>query len=163
MVFERFATKPSVRVTWSKEIRLLQGGDAIAVITALIVKDTGTRPSEMRGIRIDLRGGEVEDSVFVEERFLERLLEALAEAARGMGERFQRTSPSVCFGSGLFLQAVRDGAHFFHASQCSMSDGWYGLSVITGEAMFRFTNLDPAPFASAIHRAARELKQQPEK
>ena len=89
-----------------------------------------------------------------------RVIGALDEVSEHMGSFLSRsTVSSRCFGSGAFLSAAREGAHFFHASQCSMADGWSGLSVGTGAATFRFTDLKPAPFASAFARAMDELKQ----
>ena len=50
--------------------------------------------------------------------------------------------------------------HTLSASQCVTQD-WAGLSVGTGEGggSFRFTDLDPAPFAAAIAKARDALKQ----
>jgi len=52
---ERYSTRPTARITWSKEVDHIVGGRAKAVITALIVEDaTTSTPRQMRGIRIDL-------------------------------------------------------------------------------------------------------------
>jgi len=100
----------------------------------------------MRGIRIDLAGRDVTDRVYVGEPFLKRLIGAMDEISEGMGSFLSRsTVSSRCFGSAAFLSAFREGAHCFHASQCSMADGWFGLSVSTGVATFRFTDLTPSP------------------
>ena len=157
---ELFSTRPSAHVTWSKEVERINSDQAKAVITALIVEDGGQTPRQMRGIRIDLASQDIKDQVYVSEAFLERLINALDEISAGMGSFLSRPGGSSrCFGSAAFLSAFREGAHVFHASQCSMRDGWFGLSVSTGAAAFRFSGLDPAPFASAIARARDELKQ----
>jgi hypothetical protein len=157
---ERFATQPTARVTWSKEVERIDGAQSQAVFTALIVEDREQTSRQVRGIRIDLTKQNVKDRVYVSEDFLERLIRALDEISEGMGSSVGSYSGgSRCFGSCAFLSAVREGAHFFHASQCSMEDGWFGLSVTTGATTFRFSNLNPKPFASAIARARDELKQ----
>ncbi len=138
----------------------IKGGQTKAVITALVVDDATQSPSQMRGIRIDLASQDVTDRVYVGEPFLKRLIDALDEISEHMGSFLSRsTVSSRCFGSGAFLSAARGGAHFFHASQCSMADGWFGLSVSTGAATFRFTDLTPSPFALEIDHAVDALKQ----
>jgi len=157
---ERFSTQPTARVTWSKEVERVTSDQTKAVITALIVEDGAQTPRQMRGIRIDLASQNMKDRVYVGEAFLERLIDALHEISAGIGSFLSRPGGSSrCFGSAAFLAAFREGAHVFHASQCSMADGWFGLSVSTGAATFRFSHLDPSPFASAIARASDELKQ----
>jgi hypothetical protein len=157
---EHYATRPTARIDWSKEADRIESGQTKAVITALVVDDATQSPRQMRGIRIDLASQDVTDRLYVGESFLKRLIDALDEVSKGMGSFLSRsTVSSRCFGSGAFLSAVREGAHFFHASQCSMADGWFGLSVSTGAAKFRFTDLTPSPFASAIGHAMDELKQ----
>ena len=155
---ERYAKRPTAHVAWSKEMNRIEADQTQAVITALVVEDATQAPGRMRGIRIDLAGQGVKDRLYVGETFLERLIEALDEVSAGMGSFLGQGGSSRCFGSCAFLSAVREGVHFFHASQCSMSDGWFGLSVSTGAATFRFTELDPLRFASAIARAADALK-----
>jgi len=154
--FEQFATRPSTRVAWSTEVGVIEGGGARATIAAVVMEDKTAR---MRGVRIDLRGENGDDRVYIAEEFIEKLISALEEIAAGMGELAHRSTPSRCQGSGAFLRAMREGAHFFHASQCSMADGWFGLFVSTGTAKFRFTSRDPLPFAAAMARAAQQLKQ----
>ncbi len=51
---EAFAARPTTEVVWSKMIGRLESQGARAVITALILQDTTSTPSVMRGIRIDL-------------------------------------------------------------------------------------------------------------
>jgi hypothetical protein len=51
---EAFADRPATQVVWSKMIGHLESQEARATITALILHDPTSTPSEMRGIRIDL-------------------------------------------------------------------------------------------------------------
>jgi len=155
---ERFSKRPTAHLAWSKEVERIVAEPTQAVITTLIVEDATQAPPHVRGIRIDLEGQGVKDQVYVSETYLVRLIEALDEISAGIGTFLRKRGSSRCFGSGAFLSAVREGAHFFHTSQCSMADGWFGLSVSTGAATFRFAKLDPSPFASAIERAADALK-----
>jgi hypothetical protein len=151
---EKFAKNPTARVTWSKEVGRIDTGQAKAVVTVLVVEDLAQTPHQMRGVIISLMDQHVEDEVYVGEEFLERLIKALNDI------RFFSTSSgsSRCSGSDAFLSAFREGAHVFHASQCSMADGWAGLSVATGRETFRFTSQNPAAFARTIARAREELK-----
>jgi hypothetical protein len=154
--FESFAGQPGARIAWSREIARIGADEVRAVVTALAVEDSSGR--RMRGIRIDLSQPDLQDRVYVAEEFLGRLLGAMDDVSAGM-ERLSRSPfPSRCVGSGAFLSALRQGAHVFHASQCAMADGWFGLSVETGTASFRFTDLGPAPFAAAFARSREELK-----
>ncbi|HJZ98183.1 MAG TPA: hypothetical protein VKE70_16850 [Candidatus Solibacter sp.] len=156
---ERHATRPTARIVWSKEVDRIEGGQARAVITALVVEDATQTPRQMRGIRIDFTSGDLTDRIYVGEPFLNRLIDGLDEISRGMGSFLSTSAASSrCFGSAAFLSAFREGAHCFHGSQCSMADGWLGFSVSAGVATFRFTGLKPAPFASAFARAMDELK-----
>ena len=47
---ERYSTRPTARITWSKEVDRIEGGQAKAVITALIVEDATQTSRPMRGI-----------------------------------------------------------------------------------------------------------------
>ena len=51
---EAFAERPSAKITWSKVIGRLESQESRATITALIVEDRTSKPSVMRGIRVDL-------------------------------------------------------------------------------------------------------------
>jgi hypothetical protein len=161
---ERFAKQPSTRVVWSEEVDRIVAGTATAVITAVILEDA-TTTRQMRGIRIDLTDGPTEDQVYAAETHLERVIAEMDEISTHIPGFFTNServrAPNRCFGSGIFLLARREGAHIFGASQCSMADGWFGLTVSTrsatvpgsGTATVRFTGLAPAPFAAAIVRA----------
>ena len=153
--FEHFAKRPTSRVVWSKEVGRIDTDRAHAVITALIVEDATSKPQRMRGIRIDLSEGDVKDQVYTSEDLLERLTNALNEVADGLPYFLSRgsTSSNRCFGSGVFWQQT---GHAFSASSCFIGD-WYGLSVNTGDASFRFTGVHPSAFVIAIGRAKDEL------
>src|SRR5712691_10994943 len=112
MAMERYATRPTARVNWSKEVDRIEGGQTKAVITALVVDDGTQSPRQMRGIRIDLVSQDVTDRVYVGEPFLKRLIDALDEISEHMGSFLSRsTVSSRCFGSAAFLSAFREGAH----------------------------------------------------
>jgi hypothetical protein len=51
---EAFAARPSARLTWSKLIGGLESQESRAPITAIIVEDKTSKPSVIRGIRVDL-------------------------------------------------------------------------------------------------------------
>ncbi len=51
---EAFASRPTTEVAWSKVIGNLESEKARATITALILRDTTSTPSVMRGVRVDL-------------------------------------------------------------------------------------------------------------
>ena len=128
---ERYASQPTAHVTWSAHVDRIEGGQSSAV-SAVVLADntqlpsTNARrayrfqhggnprhdlcPSGIRGAR-DRRAGSV---VSLSPSFLSRYA----------------TSSSRCFGSGVFLNQMRAGAHFLSVSQCEMSDGWNGLSVL---------------------------------
>ncbi len=154
---ERFASKPTAQVAWSKEIDRIDTDQAHAVITALGLDDRTQTPQQMRGVRIDLTGANLNDRVYTSEDLLERLTRALDEISNGPPDFHARVAVgrSSCFGSGVFWQ---QGGHAFSASQCIFPD-WSGLSVETGSASFRFTALDPSSFAAAISHAREELKK----
>ena len=153
---EHFASKPTAQVTWSKEVGRIDTDQAHAVIIALVVVDASQTPRQMRGIRIDLTSADAKDQVYTSEDLLERLIKALDAISNGLPGFYPRARVSnACFGSGIFwLQ----GGHALSASQCVFGD-WSGLSVSSGRHGFRFTGLNPAPFAAAIARARDELKQ----
>ncbi len=157
---EQFVSQPGSRVISSKDLGHIAGGESDALITAVIVQGGDPTKQQMRGIRIQFTTGDVRDQIYVAEEFLQPLVKALVEIEAQSDQFLSRPRVnSRCFGSGAFLSAMRTGAHFFHASQCSMSDGWTGLSVSTGSKTFRFTGLNPAPFRTAIARAATEFEQ----
>jgi hypothetical protein len=156
--FENFANEPNSRVTWAKEIGRIDGPEAQAVITAITV--VGSSPNrEMRGVRIDFSRGASKDRIYVERRYVKQLADALLEIDE-MAPRFlaRRVGQSSCFGSGVFLRAVREGANFFHASSCQEIEGFTGLRVDTGSQTFRFATADLKRFIAMLDTAANELE-----
>jgi hypothetical protein len=51
---EEFAARSTAAVVWSKTIGRLESQESRATVTALVVEDTTSTPSVMRGLRIDL-------------------------------------------------------------------------------------------------------------
>ena len=147
--------RPVPRVAWSKEVRRIDADQAHAVITALVLEDAAGTPREMRGIRINLSSEDANDQVYAGEDLLDRLIKALDEISNGLPRFLARRPARGCFGPGIFwLQS----GHALSASQCVFPD-WSGLAVSNGRRQsFRFTGLDPAPFAAAIAGAREELK-----
>lgn len=151
--FERFASKPTAKITWSKEVGRIDTDQAHAVITAIVVEDATQTPGKMRGVRIDLSDGDLKDRLYTSEEYLDRLISALDEISMGAPFFLARVrSSNSCHGSGTFW--LQPG-HAFNASQCVFGN-WSGLSVNNS---FRFTGLDPSPFASAIARGRDEVKR----
>src|ERR1700687_6203693 len=101
---ERFASKPTAKVTWSKEIERIDTDQAHAVITALVLEDRTQTPRQMRGVRIDLTGSNLKDRVDTSEDLLDRLIRALDEISNSLSllSSSTATGRSTCFGSGIF-------------------------------------------------------------
>jgi hypothetical protein len=155
--FERFASHPASRITWSEEVDRIASPRSNAVITAIAVQDAADR--HMRGVRIELSGEGVGDRIFIADEFVRPLIDALSEI-EAEGPRFlgRRTGSSSCFGSALFLSALREGAKVFHGSLCEMSDGFTGMSVSTGTTIFRFPGVEPGRFKAALIQAVSAQK-----
>ena len=113
---ERFASKTTAQVVWSKEIGRIGTDQGHAVITALIVQDGTQTPRQMRGVRIEMTGANLKDQVYTSEDLLGRLIQALDEISNGLPDFHSRVAAgrSSCFGSGVFWQ---QGGHAFSASQ----------------------------------------------
>ena len=90
---ERFASKPTAQVAWSKEIDRIDTDQAHAVITALGLDDRTQTPQQMRGVRIDLTGANLNDRVYTSEDLLERLIRALDEISNGPPDFHARVLP----------------------------------------------------------------------
>ena len=147
---EEFIGQPATRIVWSSEAGRIAAEGSEAVLTAIIAEN-GTR--QMRGIEIAFTAPQAgQDKVYVSQEFFERLLGALDDASM--------SAPTVrgCMGSGKFLSAMRAGAHFFFASQCTQT-GVNVLQAGTGRGFFFFPNVDSAPFAGAIRNAHAQLKE----
>jgi hypothetical protein len=154
--FERFVSRPTAHVGWSKEVGRIDSGQAHAVIVALIVEDSTATPSQMRGIRIDLTDGNRKDQAYVGEDLLDRLIAGLDDITAGLPRFLSQSHTRSCFGSAVFQQE----GHAFSASVCIFGD-WGFLSVGTGSICdFQFTGIQPALFAGAIARGRDELKKQ---
>ena len=73
---EAFAKTSSVRVAWSGEIGRLERGTTKAVITALVLDDSG---HQMRGVMIDLSNVNAKDRIYLDEEATERTRAAMVE------------------------------------------------------------------------------------
>src|SRR5260370_12745893 len=74
---ERFASKPTAQVAWSKEIAHIDTDQAHAVITALVVAAGTQTPRQMNGVRINLPSANVKDQVYTSEELFGRVIKAL--------------------------------------------------------------------------------------
>ena len=83
---EAFATQPSARIIYAKEMGQINSSEARVVVSALIVEDDAEPPGRMRGVRIFLAKEGVTDEVYIEEAKLEAVRKALAEISRGVEE-----------------------------------------------------------------------------
>ncbi len=159
---EAFATQPSARVVWAKEVGRIDSDEARVVITALIVEDAVPLPARMRGIRIDLVNQKAKDEVYLEEAKLEAVTKALEEIESGI-ESFRKepeSAPYRYLGAAEFWHP-RLSIHTLNAAYYIAPDS-LGLSLSAyKEQQFRFPNHRPAELAQAIARAIDELKQQP--
>jgi hypothetical protein len=157
---ERFAAKSGTRITWSRDIDRIEAGSSTAIVRAVVLETAEPSPVKMKGIQVDFSSDGKRDRIHVSEEYADRLIAALDEIATvSPGFLSRQIASSKCFGTGAFLNAMRSGAHFISPSQCDMADGWRGLSVETGAATFRFTEIDTIPFARAIRAAMNVLKQ----
>jgi hypothetical protein len=135
---ERFASGAREAVQQTQTIR---SEGVSAAFTSVILSNGGR---EIRGLRIDLASGDQQERVYVEERFLPALIESLT----GLGQ--EAMEPRFgCTGSCIFLSAMREGAHFFFASQCGRD-----LVVNTGAGRFRFADTEASRMRSAVAEVA---------
>ncbi len=158
---EAFATQPTARVTWSKEIGQINSSEASVIVTALIVEDETSPPNRMRGVRIDLANQKATDQVYIEEAKLEAIKKALAEIIRGM-ERARRERSDTRYRYLGAAEFWRPGewVHTLNAAFYIAPDS-SGLSISAyNEQEFRFPNHSPSELAALIYRAIGELKQQ---
>lgn len=156
---EDFAVQPSAQIRWTSPAQTIESAGAQAAVMAIIIDDAQQTPPRMRGIRIDLTTQESKEEVYIPEQFIGRLLKSLKEVSDNSPSFLtENQGGNVCFGSCEFLAAMRAGAHFFTASQCSSEDGSV-LNVSTGRALFPFVGLDPGPFTAAIEQAQAALAE----
>jgi len=154
---EAFAARPTARVIWSQSVGQLESQDARAMITALIVEDTTSTPSLMRGLRIDLAHNvanpncdlrywawrimceRTNAAVFIEER---RLVEVRDQLERGVAQLPEFISPyeqHVNSGGGMVLVAK-------------------GL-IVCG---YQFSDGEPRELAALFTKGIEELKAAPQ-
>jgi hypothetical protein len=162
---EWFARQSATQVAWSAEVGRLESNDAHAVVTAIVLEDTGKPPDRLRGIRIDLANQSTKDAVYLDEERLGVYKKALngishgAPQARGMYAKTVTPGGVSYFGAEVFWYGDRP-AHVraLDAAYCFTSDS-SGLALHAGKsAKFRFPNQDPLQLATAIERAMDQLK-----
>jgi hypothetical protein len=157
--FEQFAIQSTARVIRSTEIGRVEALGSTAVVNAIAVRSSSDGRS-MRGVRIDFTGPDNMDRVFVGEPFLKPIISVLFEIERNGPAFFnRRAGQSSCFGSGLLLRALREGAHSIYPSWCEMNDGFSGLSLSTGHSTFRFAHIEPHRFIALLDRAVSDLER----
>jgi hypothetical protein len=162
---EWFARQSATRVAWSDEVGRLDSTDAHAVVTAIVLEDTGQPPDRLRGIRIDLANQSSKDEVYLDEETLVVYKKALNEISHGAPQARDMYAKTVLpggvsyFGAEVFWYGNRparvralDAAYYFTSDSS-------GLALNAGKnAEFRFPNQDPLQLAAAIERATDELK-----
>ena len=158
---EAFATQPTARVTWSKEIGQINSTEARAVITALIIEDAAAPPNRMRGVRIDLANADASDQVYIEEAKLEDIKKALAQIVMGMDRaRRERNGPSCRYLGAAEFWHPGQNIHTLNAA-FYIVPGSSGLSMSAYKCQeFRFPDHSPSEMAALLYRAIQELKQQ---
>ena len=156
--FETFVSQPSSRVTATKHVGRIESAFATAVLSVVTVEDA-LQNRTMRGIRIEFTRNRTKDVVYVEQKLVDRLGDSLLEIDE-LAPRFfaRRVGQSSCFGSGMFLDAMRDGAHFVFADSCQELDGFTGVRVNTGAGEFRFSAVDLKRFIGLLDSATAELE-----
>lgn len=70
---EALVRQPETRVTWSKEVGHLESDGSHAIVTTLIVEDSGEPVGRTRGVRLDLLRPNWKRSVYIDESSLEKL------------------------------------------------------------------------------------------
>jgi hypothetical protein len=162
---EWFARQPATHVAWSDEVGRLDSADAHAVVTAIVLEDTAQPPDRLRGIRIVLANKSTKDELYLDEETLGVYKKALNEISHGAPQARNMYAKTVTlegvsyFGAEVFWYGDRvarvralDAAYYFTSDSS-------GLVLHAGkDSEFRFPSLDPLQLASAIERAAEQLK-----
>jgi len=148
---ERFANRPTARVTLQSRTVKVTAGATEAAIVAVQIEDPTQAPLRMSGLRIDLADEFKKDRIYLAVRHLRPTIDALHEIngawpaflARGRG------SSNRCLGAGLFWQSK---GHTLTASQCVLGDSW---GLVAGA--FRFSETQARTFAEALSEAGKAL------
>ena len=64
---EAFATNAGVKVSWTHEVSRIASTEAQAVISAVVLENSSSPVTQLRGVRIDLSDGSARDTVYIEE------------------------------------------------------------------------------------------------
>jgi hypothetical protein len=79
------ARQREARVIWSKELGRLEGGQAHAVFTALIVEDSTQHSKRPRGVRVDLTWPAGEGAIYIDEALLQPQQKIFDDLTRDLG------------------------------------------------------------------------------
>jgi hypothetical protein len=92
---ESFVRRQTARIAWSAEMGRIRSGDSLAIITAMLVDESGPPVRQMRGVRISVSKPGVAADLYVEEEQLPSavmLLRTVSEAT-AQSRRSSCTSP----------------------------------------------------------------------
>lgn len=165
---EAFAHLPATRVAWSNEVGRINSKEDRAVIMAVVLEDTAQPPDRMRGIRIDLSGGDLKDEVYLGEEtlvpFKNALNEISREAARERSANTGRdgvtTGGTALLGARLFWYGDKiPRVHTLNAAYYFGPDSSGLILSAFKHGGFRFPDRDPAQLSAAIVRALDQLKK----
>jgi hypothetical protein len=144
---------PGSRITTSEVVGKVESADADAVITALIIENPRSDPTQLRGIRIDLSNDAATDRIFVDEGDLvyrKDEFDSMACSVPGVqdeaGAAIRVHGIARCRPSQTIPQAYCPGYYITHDSVS------FRLSTFSGRN-FTFPAQAPAALANAIGRA----------
>jgi hypothetical protein len=171
---ERFARESGSHITWASEVGRMEHGPVRAVVTAVVIEKSLEPARKIRGVKIDLVGGEANDGtgakasdeIYLDEEAAMRTTTGLKEIADGV-ERFGGPhGANGCEGSLIFVVKFQDHEHpwsKYHeldAAYCGMPDG-PGL-LLTGRgkpAAFRIPGETPEHFRAMLEAALNRARE----
>lgn len=148
---EAFAARPNIEVVWSKVIGNLESEKARATVTALILEDTTSITSVMRGVRVDLAHTIANpscDHKYVAWRLMCKRINAAIYIEDG---QLERMSKSI---------APYGAAHLRPCDQISYYKMEAPGVVKTGLIVcgYEFADRQPGELAELLNRAIKELR-----
>jgi hypothetical protein len=151
--FEVFTTAPGARAVWSGEAGRLNSRAITAVITALSVENV---TQNMKGVRIDLSDGQVNDRIYLDEEATQRTITALGEILDGVARRGTRG----CEGAKEFWPLYNWPWNKYHELNVDFCNGdQLVLSPRGKEMKFSFSGKDPASLSAILSSALNELNR----
>jgi hypothetical protein len=148
---------PGSRITTSEVVGKVESTDADAVITALVIDNPRSDPTQLRGIRIDLRNDSATDRIFVDESDLvyrKEEFDSMACSIPGVqdeaGAAIRVHGIARCRPSQTIPQAYCPG---YYITRESVS---FRLSTFSGHN-FAFGTKAPSAMGDAIGRAMDEF------